>query len=367
MLQQICAVQFRICVHIRIQVFHQALASEPVGRKKTDIQNIRHISGNDLGLQAVDARVPLLFICRGIVVVLGVIRHLNAVVRIAAVKPAYHSAGKGIQVHNCKTEHFLLRCLTWGRLRQNDQVVFDPVHGLLGGGGDDSAILQHAETLVALARHVTVDPVEQLYRFSLLKAQSIDAVSRAVTDRVILITGSHSVDKVVNHNRAAQAFSFHVQQSDQFSSLIATDCDFAVGQADHILRRTAHREEICQVARLWVDQADPVILDIVSCAGKPFMHREADVSVLVHCHSVHVKRVAPVQLPNLVIMVFQSVKREFRNHRPVLAQADQRLMLFTAEVTAVFRIGLRHPFRGLAPVTIVLFQNPELSVGCGTE
>ena len=139
MLQQICAVQFRICVQIRIQVFHQALASKPVGRKKTDIQNIRHISGNNLGLQAVDARVPLLFICRGIVVVLGVIRHVNAVVRIAAVKSAYHSAGKGIQVHNCKTEHFLLRCLTWGRLRQNDQVVFDPVHGLLGGGGDDSA------------------------------------------------------------------------------------------------------------------------------------------------------------------------------------------------------------------------------------
>ena len=163
MLQQVGAAQFRIRVHIRIQILDQSFASEPVCRKQTDIQQIRHVSGNDLCLQPVDARIPILFIGRGIVIVLGIIRHFNTVVRIAAVETAYHSAGEGVQIHDGKSEHFLLGSISGCCLRQDDQVVFNPVYGLLAGCGDNSAVLQYADAFITLTGDVTVDPVEKLH------------------------------------------------------------------------------------------------------------------------------------------------------------------------------------------------------------
>ena len=102
MFHQVFTTELRICIYIRVEVLQQAFAAQAIGRQQTDIEDIRDIARNDLCLQTGDARIPVLFILAAVVIVLGVIRHLDAVVRVAAVEPTDHLAREGIKIHNCK-------------------------------------------------------------------------------------------------------------------------------------------------------------------------------------------------------------------------------------------------------------------------
>ena len=69
MLVQVAAVQLRVRVDQRVQILQQSGGSEAVRREQADVDQVRGVARDDLGLQPVDTGVPVRLVVATVVVI----------------------------------------------------------------------------------------------------------------------------------------------------------------------------------------------------------------------------------------------------------------------------------------------------------